>query len=277
MKNNNKLTTVLYVISRLAYRFAQLCVLSIVFFEFFTPSGEIGSISSSIHHSKGYPIKARIQLSLPDTLIIYKNKTLNSSGTIIKTDYKPLLNDFNKIKKDKQYDKTYQINEFNIYKNGFKDVNKKFNNLKIQNEYSEINLVINPKNIFFKSMLILKNYFMLAVLLFITYQCMHLFKQLRENFIFNKSLYQRIRNIGLSLITYEAVKIFVSIITMQNLSYINYQHYIPTIDNTRFDFMSLRPILDYNSESIFLGLCLIVLAKLLNYGYKLQNENELTI
>lgn len=277
MKKNNRLTTVLYILSRLAYRLTQLFVLSILFFEFFTTNGKIGSLNSSIHHSKGYPIKARIQLNVPDTLIIYKNKILNSAGTIIKTEFKPLLNDFNKIKNNKQYDKTFHVNAFNIYNNRLKDVNKNFNNLKIQNEDSEIKLVINPKNIFFKSILVLKNYLMLAVLLFITYQCMHLFKQLRENFIFNKSLYQRTRNIGFSLIIYQAIKILVSIITIQNVSYINYQHYIPTIDNSKFNLITLQPVLDYSIQTLFLGLSLIVLAKLLNYGHEIQNENELTI
>lgn len=275
MKTN--LTTVLYIISRLSYRFAQLLILSTILFECFTPNGEIGSFSSSIHHSKGYPIKARIQLDIPDTLIIYKNKSLNISGAISKSDYKEWLDDFNKIKKDKQLDKTYQINKFNIYKQGFKDVTKEINNLKIQTEDSEINLIINPKDIFFKSILILKNYLTLAVLLFISYQCMNLFKQLKKNFIFDKLLNRIIKNIGFSIIIFQVVKIFVSIITIQNLSSINYQHYIPSIDNTRFNFMYLHPVIDYNIQSLFLGLSLIVLSKLLNYGYDLQNENELTI
>lgn len=277
MKNNNKLTTALYIISRLSYRFAQLLILSIILFECFTQNGEIGNFSSSIHHSKGYPIKARIQLDIPDTLIIYKNKLLNSSGAISKSDYKEWIDDFNKIKKDKQLDKTYQINEFNIYKKGSKDVSKEINNLKVQTEDSEINLIINPKNLFFKSILILKNYLTLAVLLFVSYQCMYLFKQLKENFIFDKLLNRRIKNIGFSLIIFQIIKIFVSIITIQNLSSINYQHYIPSIDNTRFNFMHLYPVIDYNIQSLFLGLSLIVLSKLLSYGYDLQNENELTI
>lgn len=277
MKTNNKLVRVLYVISRLGYRFAQFFILYALFFEFFAPNGEIGNFSSSTHHSKGYPIKARIQLSIPDTLIIFKNKILRSSGTIIKTENKDWIEDFNKIKKDKQYDKTYQINNFNLYRDGFNDVSKEIKNVKVQTEDSEINIVINPKNVFFKSILMLKSYLGLALLLFITYQCMHLFKQLNKNFVFDKLLNRRIQNIGFSLIFFQVVKMIVSIITIQNLSRIDYHHYIPSIDNSKFDFMNLSPIVEYNLETLFLGLCLVVLAKLLSYGYDLQNDNELTI
>ena len=277
MKNNNKLVTVLYVISRLGYRLAQFFILSTIFFEFFTPHGEIGNLSSTTHHSKGYPIKATIQLSIPDTLIIFKNKVLHSSGTIAKTENKEWNEDFNRIKKDKQFNKTYQINNFNLYRDGFKDVSKEINNLKIQTQDSEINIVINPKNVFFKSILMLKSYLALALLLFITYQCMHLFKQLNKNFVFDKLLNRRIQNIGFSLIFFQAVRMIVSIITVQNLLRIDYHHYIPSIDNSRFKFMNLSPVVEYNLETLFLGLCLVVLAKLLSYGYDLQNENNLTI
>ena len=270
MKNNSKLVTVLYVISRFGYRFALFFILSSIFFEFFTPNGEIGSFSSLSHHSKGYPIKARMQLSIPDTLIIYKNKMLHSSGTIIKTENKDWIEDFNKIKKDRQYDKTYQINNFNLYRDGFNDVSKEIKNVKIQTEDSEISIV-------FKSILMFKSYLGLALLLFITYQCMRMFKQLNKNFVFDKLLNRRIQNIGFSLIFFQVVKMIVSIITIQNLSRIDYHHYISSIDNSRFKFMNLSPIVEYNLETLFLGLCLVILAKLLSYGFYLQQESELTI
>jgi hypothetical protein len=277
MKNNYKLVTLLYVLSRLGYRLAQFFILLAIFFEFFTPNGEIGNFSFTTHHSKGYLIKARIQLSIPDTLIIFKNKMLHSSGTISKTENKEANADFNRIKKDKQFNKTYQINNFNLYNDGFKDVSKEINNVKIQTQDSEINIVINPKNVFFKSILMLKSYLALALLLFITYQCMHLFKQLNKDFVFYKLLNRRIQNIGFSLITFQAVSIIVSMITIQNLQRIDYHHNIPSIDNSRFKFMNLSPVIEYNLETLFLGLCLVVLAKLLSFGYDLQNENNLTI
>ena len=181
------------------------------------------------------------------------------------------------IKKDRQYDKTYQINNFNLYRDGFNDVSKEIKNVKIQTEDSEISIVINPKNVFFKSILMFKSYLGLALLLFITYQCMRMFKQLNKNFVFDKLLNRRIQNIGFSLIFFQVVKMIVSIITIQNLSRIDYHHYISSIDNSRFKFMNLSPIVEYNLETLFLGLCLVILAKLLSYGFYLQQESELTI
>lgn len=277
MRKDNKLVTVLYIISRLSYRFTQLFILSAIFFEFFTLNGEIGNFTTSAHNSKGYPIKARIQLNIPDTLIIYKSNFSSSAGIISKTDYKKYNKDFNKIKKDNRLDKTFQINNFAIYKDGFNDVSKEIDNVKIQDQDSEINIVINPKDVLFKTILMLKSYLALALLLFITYQCMHLFKQLNKNFVFDKQLNRRIQNIGFSLILFQAVKMIVSIISMQYLSRIDYHHYIPSIDNSDFTFMNLQIEVEYNLETLFLGLCLVVLAKLLGYGYNLQNENELTI
>ncbi|MFE3867405.1 DUF2975 domain-containing protein [Flavobacterium sp. LS2P90] len=277
MRKDNKLVRVIYIISRLGYRFTQLFILSAIFFEFFTLNGEIGNFTTSAHNSKGYPIKARIQLNIPDTLIIYKSNFSSSAGVISKTDYKKYNKDFNKIKKDNRLDKTFQINNFAIYKDGFNDVSKEIDNVKIQDQDSEINIVINPKDVFFKSILMLKSYLALALLLFIAYQCMHLFKQLNKNFVFDKQLNRRIQNIGFSLILFQAVKMIVSIISMQYLSRIDYHHYIPSIDNSDFRFMNLQIEVEYNLETLFLGLCLVVLAKLLGYGYNLQNENELTI
>lgn len=277
MKNNNKLITVLYILSRLGFRIILLFIILAVFFEFFTPNGEIGTFSIGAHHSKGYAIKARIHLIIPDTLIVFKSINSNSSGFTTKTENLKLNEDFNKIKKDNQLHKTYQINSFTIYKDGLQDVSKQIENVKIQGSDSEINIVINPKNIFFKLVLMLKNYLALALYLFICYQCMQLFNQLKKNFVFDKILIKRIQNIGFSLIIFQVIGVIVSIFTTQNFSRIDYYRYIPSIDNSRFRFMNLEPYIEYNIETLFLGLSLIVLAKLLSYGLNLQQENDLMI
>ena len=277
MKNNNKLITVLYILSRFGFRFLLLFIILAVFFELLTPNGEIGTFSVGAHHSKGYTVKARIQFNIPDTLIVFKGINPNRTGFITKTENLKLDEDFNKIKKDSQLDKTYQINNFTIYKDGLDDISKEIENVKIQGQDSEINIVINPKNIFFKTALMLKSYLTLALLLFICYHCMQMFKQLNKNFVFDKILIRRIQNIGFSLILFQIIEMIVSIITTQYFSRIDYYHYIPSIHNSRFRFMNLQPYIEYNIETLFLGLCLIVMSKLLSYGLNLQQENDLTI
>lgn len=273
MKNNSTLLTVLYVISRLSFRLCQLVLLVALCFEFI-PDGAFRNFDSSMHHSKGYPVKAQIQLNIPDTLINYRGKL--NKGIIPKSKNEEVNKFFNEVKKDTQYVKTYQINNFEMYNDKDFGIKKETIN-PIVDHNAEIKLTLNPENYFFKSVLILKNYLSLILILFFTFQFMRLFKQLRDDFIFNDLLNQRIKNIGYSLIAYQLVNLIVSIITMQYVSGIIYKHYIPSIEGSEFNFMNLTTIPEYNLEVLFLGLFCLVLAKLLNYGYDLQNENELTI
>ncbi|MFD1601442.1 DUF2975 domain-containing protein [Flavobacterium artemisiae] len=275
MKNNNKLVTVLYIISRLSFRACELILLFALIFECI-PDGTIGGYSSTVHHSRGYEINARIQSSISDTLIFYKGT--NISGSISKSKSKELNKRFNEIKNDKKLTKMYQINNFDIYNfnNKDSDIKKEFYDVK-QSSPSDLNIIINPKNYLFKAILAIKTYLSLILVLFVSYQLMKLFKQLRTNFAFDQILNKRIRNIGYSLISFQVITLLISIIITQHLSIISYYHYIPTVENSEFRYMSLGIYIEYNWQILFLGLCLVVLAKLLSYGYDLQNENELTI
>lgn len=147
MKTNNRLISVLYIVSRLSFRFAQLILLFILVFEFI-PNGTLGNFNSSVHHSKGYKLTTQIQLSLPDTLITYKNDLTKSSGLVSKADAKEYNNHFNQVKNDTSLKKTYHINKFEIYNKNFVDVKKEFSNLKIQGSDSTLDIIINPKDYF---------------------------------------------------------------------------------------------------------------------------------
>ncbi|CAM3651585.1 DUF2975 domain-containing protein [Flavobacterium chungbukense] len=276
MKTNSRIISVLYIVSRLTFRFSQLILLFILVFECI-PSGTLGSWSSSIHHTKGYKINTQIQLSVPDSLIIYKSKINKGSGFVSKSETKKINDHFNRVKKDTTLKKTYQINTYEIYNKNFVDVKQEFKNLNIQGTDSTLEIIINPKDYFFKSILILKNYLYLIVLLFVSYQCMRLFNQLRDNFAFDMALTQRIQKIGYSLIAYPVINLIFCYIIMQYFSRINYYHYTNSIYIQGFNFMNLTPVLEYNLQTLFLGLSLVVLGKLLNHGYNLQNENDLTI
>ncbi|KFF07596.1 DUF2975 domain-containing protein [Flavobacterium reichenbachii] len=278
MKNNNRLVTVLYIISRLSFRAFQLFLLFALIFECI-PDGSLGSYNSNSHHSKGYQINTHIQLNIPDTLIFYNNKEARTAGSILKTGDKEFDKDFSEIKNDKKINKTYQINNFDVYSISDHDFNtkKEFNNVEPQNNFSDLSVIVNPKNYFLKGALLVKNYLSLVLGLFVSYQLMRLFKQLRTDFAFDQLLNKRIRNIGYSLVSFQIINMTISIITTQYLSTINYYHYIPTVENSKFQFMNLSTYVEYNWQTLFMGLCLVVLAKLLSYGYDLQNENELTI
>ncbi|RKR10427.1 hypothetical protein C8C83_2103 [Flavobacterium sp. 90] len=278
MKNNNRLVTVLYIISRLSFRAFQLILLFALIFECI-PDGSLGGFNSTTHHSKGYLVKTQIQLSIPDTVIFYNNKETGTSGSAAKTSNSEYNAIFNKIKNDKKLSKTYQINNFDIYNSGDHDFNakKKFDNIEPQGVSSDFNVLVNPKNYFFKAAMLVKNYLAILLALFVSYHLMLLFKQLRANFAFDQLLNNRIQIIGYSFISYQIINMIISIITTQYLSTISYYHYIPKVENSKFQFMNLNTYIEYNWQTLFMGLCLVVLAKLLSYGYDLQNENDLTI
>lgn len=280
MKTNNRLITILYIISRLTFRFSQLVLLFVLIFECI-PNGALGSWRSNMHHTKGYKINTQIQLSVPDSLIIYKSKIDKSAGYVSKSGIKEFDDHFdhhfNRIKNDTTLKKTYQINTFEIYNKNFVDVKKEFKNVNIQNTDSTVEIIINPKDSFLKSILILKNYLYLIILLFVSFQCMRLFKQLKDNFAFDIVLTQRIQKIGYSLVAFPVLNMIFCYIIMQYFTRINYHHYTNSIYGQGYNFMNLTPVFEYNLQTLFLGLSLVVLGKLLKHGYNLQNENDLTI
>ncbi|WP_396170283.1 DUF2975 domain-containing protein [Flavobacterium sp.] len=274
MKIKYKLASRLYGISIISFVFVSLFSLNFLIFDLFTKNGKIGNLGTTAHHSKGYPIAARIQFRIPDTTIIYKG--YNISGSTSNSDVKGWNNNFKKIKLDKKLKKVYQINKTTIY-NDFEDTQKKFNKIRIQDLDSEIEIVLNPKDYFFKAILTIKSYLSIILLLFVLYQLKEIFKRLKDNFIFNKLLNKRIKIIGYSLIAYQVARMIISIIIKQFITRIEFEHYIPSFVNSNFSFMTLYTEVEYNLEILFLGLCLIVLAKLITYGYNIQQENELTI
>jgi hypothetical protein len=277
MKKNNNLITVLYILARFSYRIILLFIIFALFFELFTANGEIGTFSAGAHHSKGYSVKAKVNFAIPDTLIIYQSENSKSAGTVTKTENLKWNQDFNIIKNNEQLNKTYQINNFRIYNKELKSVNNEVESIKIAEGGSEINIILNPKNIYFKSVLLIKSYAILLLLLFVCYQLMKLFEQLRRSFIFDILLINKIRSVGYSLIITQIITIIVSIITYHNISKIYYYHYIPSVDQSKFRFMDLEPIIEYDVEQLFLGLSLLVLAKLISYGFTIQTENDLTV
>lgn len=276
MKTNNKLITVLYVISRLSFRLSQLILLFAIVFECI-PNGTLGNWNSIKHHSKGYSVTTQLQLDVPDTLITYKNEKLKIYGSVSKFYSKEHDDYFNKIKNDSTLKKKYQINTFEIRDQKYLNVKNQFENIKIENTNSNVDVIINPKDYFLKAVLIIKSYLTLILVLFVSYQCMRLFKQLRTNFAFDILLNERIKKIGYSFILFQVTNLIISYIITQYFSNIDYFHYTNSISSGKFHFMNLKPVLEYNLQIIFLGLSLVVLSKLLNHGYNLQNENDLTI
>jgi hypothetical protein len=199
------------------------------------------------------------------------------SGTISNTDDFEEKDEFNKIKTNTTFKKTYEVNKYKIW--GFKNQRStnKIVTIQPQNSTSEVSITVNPKGVFFKSILLLKTYLVRVLLLFICYQFMLLFRQLKNNFNFDPLLTKIIRRIGFAILTLQILQIIVSLFTMYHLTNIDYYHYVSTNPNFKFNFMRLDIVPEYDTIQIFIGLGLLLLAKLLDYGNALQQESDLTI
>lgn len=274
MKNRNKLVTTLYIISKLSFWFVILFSTIILSFDIFTNDGQIENFYTSAHVSKGYPISAKIQFNIPDTLIEFKGN--NMSGSYSLNTNNKLGKRFKKIQKDSTITKTYKINTTSI-NNDFEDITNDFYKLNTQNLSSEIEININPKDKLFKLILVLKNYLSLIILIFITYHLQNIFNQLKINFHFDSQINRRIKLIGYSIIIFQIIIILISIYIKFNISRIEFEHFIYNIENSMFRFMTLYVEMNFNLIPIFFGFSLLVLSKLLEYGSGLQEENELTI
>lgn len=271
MTKEYKLANRLYKITFFAFWFMILFSFIILFFDVFIENGKMEKFESITHHSKGYSIKARLQFNIPDTTIIYNAN--NRSGRISNSNNKKLNQNFIDIKSDKSLIKSYQVNEISVY-NNFKNIDKLINKIEIQDRDSEIDIIVNPKNVVLKLILMSKTYLTLFLILFIVFQFKNLFKTLNQNFIFSKKLNQYIKSIGYSLLVYQLIILVLSILIMQYITRIDFNHFIPSIENSSFYFLSLYTEIDCNLLTIFVGLCLIVLSKLLEYGYEMQDEND---
>lgn len=273
MKNQSKLIQTLYLITTLIFWFVILFTSSALYFDIFVKDGDIGNVSAGTHHSKGYPIKAKIQFHIPDTLIIFKGTDL--SGVISKYDEK-YDKEFKRIEKDSTLTKTYQIKKVSIH-NDDREISADFGKYTDRQLSAEINTLVNPKDKLFKLILIFNTYLQLFFIAFIAFQFKKIFKQLKANFNFDQTLYKRIKIIGFSLIIYQLVQLLFSVFIQFKISRIEFEHFIPTVEHSSFKFMTLSTIPEFNFIPLFLGLSMLVLAKLLKYGSDLQQENELTI
>lgn len=273
MHKKYKLANRLGIITSIAFWIMLLFSMNILFFDLFTNDGEIGSYRSISHHSKGYPIKAKIQFKIPDTTIIYKGK--DKSGWITNSENNKMDKEFKNIKADKTLIKTYQINQISAYN----DFNKTdlINNVSIEGSSQEIDILVNPKDTFFKLILVFKTYSTLLTALFVLFQLKKIFKTLNKNFTFSIKLNNYIKKIGYALLSYQIIKIILSVLILQFITRIEFNHLIPSIENSNFNFMSLYSEIDFNLITIFVGLCLIILSKLLEYGYEIQEESDLII
>lgn len=136
---------------------------------------------------------------------------------------------------------------------------------------------IKPKNIFHKTVLILKQYFLFLLGIFIIWQIREFFRQLSIDFRFSKELKKYLNTIAYSIMAYQLLKFIVSLINKAYVSNIKSIIYAPAITESEYTLLNFKITYDISLTPFFVGAIILCISKLLDYGQQLQEENELTV
>ncbi|WP_417369343.1 DUF2975 domain-containing protein [Flavobacterium beibuense] len=139
----------------------------------------------------------------------------------------------------------------------------------------EIN--IKPKNIFHKTILIVKYYLLFILGIFITWHIREFFKKLSIDFKFSPKHKKHLNTIAYSIMSFELLKFIVSLINKAYISNIKSIIYVPSIRDSNYTLLNFKITYDINLLPFFLGAIIICISKLLEYGQQLQEENDLTV
>ena len=271
MKKKSKLAHLLFTISNVIFWVLLVFTATILLFDTFIKEGKIENFKTTAHHSIGYPVNAKMQFHHPDTLILYYGENIDGNISNYANN-----ETFQKIKNDTALTKTFQINNAFIYDYN-DDIASAFYKINKENLIGEINVSILPKDNFFKLILLLKTYLLLFISLFVAYQLRRIFANLKANFSFNFQISNGINCIGYSLIIFQFITTLISIFVKFKVSRINFTHYMPSIKDSMFNYLTLFIEIDFSFISVLLGLSLLLLSKLLVHGTEIQLENDLTL
>lgn len=136
---------------------------------------------------------------------------------------------------------------------------------------------IKPKSIVHKTILIVKQYFLFLLGIFITWQIREFFRQLSIDFRFSRKLKKYLNTIAYSIMAYELLKFIVSLINKAYISNIKSVIYTPAIAGSDYTILNFKITYDINLMPFFAGAIILCISKLLDYGQQLQEENELTV
>lgn len=167
--------------------------------------------------------------------------------------------------------------EFRKYKNK-KVITKEFEPTKVEEALRmQADISLNPKNAFHRTILIVRQYALYILSIFITWHLAQFFKKLNKDFTFNQSLKKHLDIIGFSLIGIEVLKLFISLINKAYITDIESVISVPSIPGSEHVLINFVVYPDINLIIVFVGLAILCLGSLLAYGQQIQEENELTI
>ncbi|MGV3461491.1 MAG: DUF2975 domain-containing protein [Flavobacterium sp.] len=268
----HKLVSILFVISTVCLWFCILWLSFIVGYDVFADAKINDNFKVTPNHVTGYSVPVHIQLNKHDNIVNYVGP--NQSGSItmedLKADGHELLRQ-NLFYNRKNYSYTLinsqlQLSSFNIIQVSEAET------ARLENITG--NLIISPDNELLRLLLATRNYGLAIVTILILWYLRKFFKSLNQKFEFNESAQRKIRLIALLLLGYQLLTFIIT--TM--ISYMgNSISNTITVGNVSLISYSAHARQELNITLILVALSLLVISKLLSYGYELQQESNLTI
>lgn len=279
MKYSKPLLSFLYYFSMIAFVFALAITIYVVSFETFSKSSQVGNFQSSNHHSVGYNFPITIQTSIPDSVITNLSNDSQNSHRYYEDQQNlhPIFTDNkepkNKITNEitvwpKLEENSYQITK--ELKNSF-PITYTANNIS-SDGYARLN-----SNIFWiKFLLALRSYIAIVVLAILLIM-IQIFKKLRIDLNFSKSLAIKTRVIGFIILGYQFINTSLILILSNYFTVIRVDSLLNNVFFDRGLYVNITPRLDFNVSIFILGLSIIIIGFLFDQGEVLKQENELTI
>lgn len=223
----------------------------------------------------GYSLPVGINLRIPDSTIVYKNnnqiKVISSKKFSAKNEeqIKAIVN-------NPAYEKTIFKNQIKFENKDNQNINSEFGHVIVQSAGLTGNLYINPKDTTFRILLELKTYLLFLLSAFAFWHIAQFFKILSNNFSFSPKLKQKLYIIAGILLGYQIITFIINIASRY---YIDKAAIISSISGIggEKEIVLFHPIYEVNWIVLLISLSIICIAKLLDHGYQIQNENDLTI
>ncbi|MEL1244706.1 DUF2975 domain-containing protein [Flavobacterium sp. DGU11] len=280
-QRKDRLVSRLYYISAVMLGIAILYFAMIVGFDIFQKK-KLDNFTPYPNHLTGYNMSANMRVTTFDTVINFNRKNLSGrssfeSGSIIIQDGACTgfsRSEINSVLNDTTYAKilTLQTKKVTTSDNFNANVGK----VTLSPARVEAYLSIKPDSIWLTIVLAVRNYSFMLCIIFILFQLTLLFRKLKNDFSFNSNLSRAIWKIGNCLLIYQLLLFATGALVMQFIEAVTYYQETAGTPGS-LQVMHLDISYDVNLAVVFIGLSLVVLSKLLNYGYELQQENELTI
>ena len=259
---------------RVAFWFVLLILISSLGSEIFTKDGNIGPISGT-HHSKGYALPVKLQLTVNDSIVNYKSNSSNGSAHYRKSfaENELAYSRIDSLSKQPGFSKSVNKNIIKIRNHEDKSYYELTNSIIA----TEADVYVKSKSFWLEALLFLKSYVALISLVLIFYFLKEIFKTLKSGMEFRLQLSNKVRKLGVVLTFLVFFKLLLSFIFHLYFDVITVLTSIENEIIANPTNVLIYPRLDFNLLMFIVGLSLIILSTLLKEGNRIQQENDLTI